>query len=105
VKPTHTGWYHWQGDTLVLSVWVQPKASRDELIGACDDGQGGECLKVRITAPPLDGQANTQLIKFLAKSFGVAKSCVHVVAGEKGRRKRIQISAPSKLPLNILPGI
>ena len=99
----NTGWYRWQGDTLILSVRVQPKASKDELVGPCDDGQGGESLKIRITAPPVDGKANAHLIKFLAKSFAVAKSRVSVVAGETGRSKRLQIIAPAKLPLSILP--
>lgn len=94
-------WYRWQGDALILSVRVQPKASRDELVGPCDDGQGGESLKIRITAPPVDGKANAHLIKFLARAFAVAKSRVSVVAGETGRSKRVQIVSPTKLPLTI----
>jgi hypothetical protein len=88
---------------LVLTVRVQPKASKDEIIGPCDDGQGSESLKIRITAPPVDGKANAHLVKFLAKSFGVAKSQVSVVAGETGRNKRVSIAAPSQLPLGISP--
>jgi uncharacterized protein (TIGR00251 family) len=99
----NSGWYRWQGDTLILSVRVQPKASSDELVGPCDDGQGGESLKIRITAPPVDGKANSHLIKFLAKAFGVAKSKVTLAAGETGRNKRIQIDSPGKLPLQISP--
>ncbi|MDT8383571.1 MAG: DUF167 family protein [Gammaproteobacteria bacterium] len=91
-------WYRWEGDTLTLSVRVQPKASSDEIVGPCADPLGGESLKVRITAPPVDGKANAQLVKFLAKAFGVAKSRVSVLAGEGGRQKRVQISAPTRLP-------
>lgn len=94
-------WYRWEGDLLILSVRVQPKASSDEIVGPCADALGGESLKVRITAPPVDGKANAHLVKFLAKAFGVAKSRVSVVAGDSGRQKRVQISAPSKLPLSI----
>lgn len=97
------GWYRWQGGVLVLTVRVQPKASKDEIIGPCDDGQGGQSLKIRITAPPVDGKANAHLVKFLAKSFGVAKSRVQVAAGETGRNKRICITTPKKLPLGIPP--
>ena len=86
---------------LILSVRVQPKASSDEIVGPCADALGGESLKVRITAPPVDGKANAHLVKFLAKAFGVAKSRVNVVAGDAGRQKRVHISAPSKLPLSI----
>jgi len=98
VKSRGTGWYRWQGDSLILSVRVQPRASTDEIVGPCDDGQDGQSLKIRITAPPVDGKANAHLIKFLAKSFGVAKSRVQVVTGETGRNKRIHIVAPGKLP-------
>ena len=95
------GWYRWEGDLLILSVRVQPKASSDEIVGPAADALGGESLKVRITAPPVDGKANAHLVKFLAKAFGVAKSRVVVVAGDSGRQKRVQISAPAKLPLSI----
>lgn len=87
----------------MLTLRVQPKASRDEIIGPCDDAQGGESLKVRITAPPVDGKANAHLIKFLAKAFGVAKSRVSVVSGDSGRNKRVQVISPTKLPLEIPP--
>lgn len=97
------GWYRWQDETLILFVRVQPKASRNELVGPCGDGQGGENLKIRITAPPVDGKANAHLIKFLAKSFGVAKTQVRVMAGETGRNKRIHIISPAQLPLSISP--
>ena len=53
----HAEWYHWDGENLILSVQVQPKSSRDEIVGPHND-----CLKVRITAPPIDGKANAALI-------------------------------------------
>ncbi|HEC19218.1 MAG TPA: YggU family protein [Gammaproteobacteria bacterium] len=96
-------WYRWQDDTLTLWLRVQPKASRDEIIGPSDDGQRGMSLKIRITAPPVDGQANTQLIKFLAKSFGVAKSRVRIVAGDNGRHKQVRIHSPTRLPPTVPP--
>ena len=94
-------WYRWEGETLILSVRVQPKASSDEIVGPCEDALGGESLKVRITAPPVDGKANAHLVKFLAKIFAVAKSRVSVVAGDNGRQKRVQIVRPTRLPLAI----
>ena len=90
-------WYHWDGENLILSVQVQPKSSRDEIVGPHND-----CLKVRITAPPIDGKANAHLIKFLAKSFGVAKSHVEQLSGQSGRLKRLCIHSPSTLPQDIL---
>jgi len=89
-----SGWYQWQDDTLLLSLRVQPRASNDEIVGP----HGEESLKVRITAPPVDGKANQHLIKFLAKAFGVAKSQVTLLKGETGRDKRFAIKTPSRLP-------
>lgn len=91
-------WRHWEGEELVLSVRVQPKASRDELVGP-----HGDSLKVRITAPPVDGKANSHLIKFIAKAFGVSKSQVSLESGDTGRNKRLRIVSPKKLPLGIQP--
>lgn len=56
-------------DGLVLRLYIQPKASRDSLVGL-----HGDELKVAITAPPVDGRANAHLVKYLAKQFRVAKS-------------------------------
>ncbi len=87
------GFYHWRGDMLELNVRVQPKASRDEIVGPL-----GSDLKVRITAPPIEGQANAHLVRFLAKIFGVPRARVTLVSGEKGRRKQLRIQAPARLP-------
>jgi uncharacterized protein (TIGR00251 family) len=91
-------WYQWQGEALLLKVQVQPRAKRDELIGP----QGGY-LKVRITAPPVDGKANDHLRRFLATELGVPPSRVELVAGMNSRLKRLRILAPGKLPAIIEP--
>ena len=83
----------WQSDELVLRLVIQPKASRDSLVGL-----HGDELKVAITAPPVDGQANTHLVKFLAKQFRVAKSQVLIEKGELGRHKQVKIIAPQQIP-------
>lgn len=87
------GWRAWDGDTLVLSVRVQTRASADEVVGA-----QGDRLKVRITAPPADGAANAQLTRFLAREFGVAKSRVQILNGQTRREKRIAIQGPARQP-------
>jgi hypothetical protein len=87
------GWYRWDGDDLIVEIRVQPRASRDEIVGP-----HGEQLKVRITAPPVDGKANSHLVRYLAKAFGVAPSAVMLVGGETGRDKRLRIHAPRELP-------
>jgi len=81
------------GDDLLLDLFIQPKASRDQIMGP-----HGDELKVAITAPPVDGQANAHLIKFLAKQFRVAKSNVRILRGELGRHKQVQIAAPTQIP-------
>ncbi len=83
---------HWDGDDLILTLRVQPRADRDQL-----SLRGGE-IKARITAPPVDGKANAHLLAFLAASCGVAKSRVTLLAGHGGRSKRVRIEAPARLP-------
>lgn len=95
---TPATWYQWEGDTLILRLRIQPKASRDGFAELMD-GQ----RKLRITAPPVDGKANSHLIAYLAKRFGVAKGAVEIIGGETGRQKRIRIRAPQKLAEGIVP--
>ncbi|MGL5298306.1 MAG: DUF167 family protein, partial [Plesiomonas sp.] len=63
-------------EALLLRLYIQPKASRDQIVGL-----HGDELKVAITAPPVDGQANAHLTKFLAKQFRVAKGNVCIEKG------------------------
>jgi uncharacterized protein (TIGR00251 family) len=86
-------WYSWKDGDLFLDIHVQPGASRDRL-----DGIHGERLKIRITAPPVDGRANAHLLRYLAGVFAVPRRQVTLTAGESGRRKRIRIRRPRVLP-------
>jgi len=83
------GHYRWDGEDLLLNVRAQPRSSRDELGEVV-----GDQIKVRITAPPVDGKANAHLTAFLAKVFGVAKSQVDLVAGQTNSCTRPK--APSR---------
>lgn len=85
--------YSWQGDSLIISCRLQPKASNDAIVDLL-----GDSVKIRITAPPIEGKANAHLIKFLAKQFGVAKSSVTIISGDLGRQKRVKIEDPRKIP-------
>ncbi|OBX09000.1 hypothetical protein QV08_02730 [Gallibacterium salpingitidis] len=78
---------------LLLNIYLQPKASKDQIIGL-----HGEELKITITAPPIDGQANAHLLKFLSKQFKVAKSQISLRKGELNRHKQILITAPNQIP-------
>lgn len=82
-------------DGLVLRLYIQPKASRDSIVGL-----HGDEVKVAITAPPVDGRANSHLVKFLGKQFRVAKSGGSE-KGELGRHKQIKIINPQQIPPEI----
>ena len=84
------------GDDLLLKLYIQPKASRDQIVGL-----HGEELKVAITAPPVDGKANAHLTKYLAKQCKVAKGAILIEKGELGRHKQIRILSPSQIPQEI----
>jgi uncharacterized protein (TIGR00251 family) len=99
VSSDRAGWYNWDGKDLVVCLQVQPRSSRDEF----DAPYGDDSYKVRITAPPVDGQANKHLSRFLAKAFGVAVRDITLLSGETGRKKRFRIHAPAKFPLPIQP--
>lgn len=71
--------------TLLL-VHVQPRAKRTEIVG-----RHGDALKIRVAAPPVDGAANDELVRFLASRLGLRRAAVRVVAGASGRDKRIAI--------------
>jgi uncharacterized protein (TIGR00251 family) len=89
-------WYRWQNGVLILEIRVQPRASHDEIAGA-----RGERLKIRLTAPPVDGKANSQLLKFLATLFGVRRNQVTLISGARNRDKRIAIESPKTLPAGV----
>lgn len=86
-------WYHWRGDDLVLAIHLQPGSARDTLAGI-----HGERLKIKITAPPVDGRANDHLIHYLARLFDVPCSRVELLAGHGSRSKRVRIRRPGRLP-------
>ncbi len=73
---------------LVVNVRVQPSAKKDEISGWMDDGT----LKIRVRGKPVEGKANQSLVRFLSKALGVPKSNIEIVAGDKSRKKRLQIS-------------
>jgi uncharacterized protein (TIGR00251 family) len=89
----HPRWYRWQDGDLLLNLRVQPRASRDELAGPAADH-----LRVRITAPPVEGKANAHLRRFLAKTFGVTQAQVEYLSGEHTRIKRLRIHRPTRVP-------
>jgi uncharacterized protein (TIGR00251 family) len=71
---------------VVVKIRVQPRAAKNSLAGEMEGA-----LKVRLTAPPVDGAANEACCKFLAEIFGIAKSNVEIVSGHTGRNKLVRI--------------
>jgi uncharacterized protein len=69
-----------------LEVYVQPRASRTEVVGLHDAR-----IKIRLAAPPVDGAANAELVSFVAACLGIPKARVRVVAGESSRRKLLEV--------------
>jgi uncharacterized protein (TIGR00251 family) len=70
-----------------LTIRVTPRARRTEFSGILEDGT----VRIRISAPPVEGKANKALIKFLSKVLKVRKSKIEIVAGEKGLDKIVSI--------------
>ena len=75
-----------EADGVSFWVRVSPRASKNEV-----EGPHGDALRVRLTAPPVDGEANKALTKLFAKYFGVAKSRIEILQGESARNKRVRI--------------
>lgn len=89
------GW-QWDGDDLLLRLRVQPRSACDSL-----DAGAGERIRIRLTAPPVDGKANRLLVRFLARQFGVPQRQVKLRSGESSRDKRVRIISPRRLPAGI----
>ncbi len=89
------------GGRIRFRVRVQPAAPRDELLGWNTAGE----LRIKVAAPPHEGEANKELVKFLAKRFGVAKREIVVESGEKSRTKSISAPASIAAELRTIPDI
>ena len=74
------------GEGAILEVYIQPRASKNEFAGLHQN-----CLKIRLTAPPVEGEANKECVKFLSKALGVPKSAVEILQGHKSRQKTILV--------------
>ncbi|MGI8811161.1 MAG: DUF167 domain-containing protein [Pyrinomonadaceae bacterium] len=59
----------------------------------CILGETGGVLKLKLRSPPVDGAANAELIRLLAKHFGVARSAVEIISGHASRTKRLRIAS------------
>ena len=69
-----------------IAVHVQPRAHTTEVAG-----RHGDAIKIRLAAPPVDGAANDELVRFLAEQLGVPRAAVRIAHGLSGRRKTVVI--------------
>ena len=83
--------------TVTFAVRVQPRASRDAIAGVMDGA-----LKVRLTAPPVEGRANEALIDFLSSILKTSKSAVRIRSGEQSRSKRVEIFGVTRQKIEAL---
>jgi uncharacterized protein len=86
-----------EAGAVLLDVLVTPRASR-ERIGPIVDGR----LKVAVTAPPVEGEANAAVCAAIAKALGIPKSAVEVARGDTGRRKTVRIRGASSAAVQTL---
>jgi uncharacterized protein (TIGR00251 family) len=91
-------WYRWDGQDLLLKLKLQPKSCQDAFAGIQNDR-----LRVRITAPPVDGKANNHLLAWLAVQVGVSKSSVAIESGRSSQLKRVRVKTPERFPDIIAP--
>jgi hypothetical protein len=78
-------------DGISFSIKVLPRSSRCEIAGIQDD-----TLKIKITAPPVEGLANEECIRFLSKQLSISKSRIRIVSGHQSRKKIVHVSGLTK---------
>lgn len=74
-------------DGCQIPIWVQPRSSNNQVVG---EYQGA--IKIRLAAPPVDGEANMELCRYLAKCLHLSKSQVTIQQGHTGRNKMVHIT-------------
>lgn len=84
-----------RGRSLVLSLKVTPRSPRTAWAGMLDDG----VLRVRVAAPPDQGKANAELIRFLASELGLQTSRVEIISGATSTRKLVRLSSEPASPV------
>ena len=76
------------GGAVLLHMYVQPKASKSRIVGLYDG-----CLKLAVAAPPVDGKANEEVVRFLSRLLGIPGRNIALHSGAQSKRKKIRIEA------------
>jgi len=90
-------WYQLSRDGASIHIHAQPGAKRTEVAGL-----HGDCIKLRLASPPVDGKANECLIEFLARRLGVKRSQLSITRGMSSRRKTVHVAAVGVEPAVLL---
>jgi uncharacterized protein (TIGR00251 family) len=90
--------HHLSDGVIQLDLMVQPGARKTEWVGV-----HGDAIRLKLSAPPVDGKANQALLRFLADSFDVPLRQVELKSGESSRRKRVLIRGSTVSPKSIIP--
>src|SRR5580765_6552604 len=85
-------WYREDSDGVTFSVRVVPRASRSEVVGLRDGA-----LRVRVAAPPVEGAANQELVKFLSRELKVPRASLTLISGANSRNKIIRVANPTSV--------
>lgn len=85
--------YKEKTEGLQFKVYIQPKSSKNMFCGRHEDS-----IKIKLTAPPVDGAANKMCIQFLSKYFRLPKSAIDIISGHTNRQKVILIRYPDNKP-------
>lgn len=80
---------------MLIKIKVLPKSSMNEIIGTKDG-----LLKIKVTAPPVEGAANAAVIKLLAQKFGLKKSQISIVQGQKSKIKTVELTGVDEKFIN-----
>ena len=81
----------------VIKVKVIPRSSRNQIVGF-----EGDTLKVKVTAPPVDGKANRAVIEVIAGHLGIPKKDIRMISGEHSRQKFLEIRGVSREDILLL---
>jgi uncharacterized protein (TIGR00251 family) len=90
-------WYRRNGETITLTLHVQPGAKHSEIVGLY-----GEALKIKLAAPPIEGRANEALLKFIADLFAVPLRNTELKQGGQSRQKVVAVTGSKIEPESLL---
>jgi len=82
---------------IIFKAAIQPGGSRNEIVGI-----KGDALKIRLTAPPVEGAANKMCVEFLAKTLKVRKSDVEIIRGQASRSKKVLVRSATRKEIESL---